>query len=126
VRATAKKNGTHRRAGIFEKEDIGSLLERRKNLCEFIQYLAVSAHHCRGIGSIGIRMKALFLSMQIKSSKLGPLRFNGPAADRVSVKELQYRHVEESLTAHGRALLPLSREREMASARLAKHPPHHH
>jgi hypothetical protein len=30
-------------------------------------------------------MKALFLSMQIESSKLDPLRFNGSAADRVSV-----------------------------------------
>jgi hypothetical protein len=30
-------------------------------------------------------MKALFLSMQIESRKLDPLRFNGSAIDRVSV-----------------------------------------
>jgi hypothetical protein len=53
------------------------------SLLESIQYLSVFRHH---IGSISILMKALFLSMQIESSKLDPLRFNGSAADRASFR----------------------------------------
>ena len=48
-------------------------------------YFSVFSRHSRDIGSISILMKALFLSMQIESSKPATLRFNGSAAERVSV-----------------------------------------
>ena len=50
-------------------------------------YFSVFSRHSRDIGSISILMKALFLSMQIESRKLDPLRFNGSAIDRVSVRQ---------------------------------------
>jgi hypothetical protein len=62
-----------------------ALLRERNKLVKLDWYFSVFSRHSRDIGSISILMKALFLSMQIESRKLDPLRFNGSAIDRVSV-----------------------------------------
>jgi hypothetical protein len=85
VRTTNSEEKRHSPRWYLREVRYWLSLNRGANWCEFIQYLPVPKRHSRDIGSISILMKALFLGMQIESSKLDPLRFNGSAADRVSV-----------------------------------------
>jgi hypothetical protein len=65
-----------------------ALLERRKAFVKLDWYFSVFSRHSRDIGTQIILKMSQILSMQIESSKLDPLRFNGSADDRVFVKTL--------------------------------------